>query len=236
MIASPPPPATEAHAASDFYQRSGQLKNARQAPGASLGASEHYDPRSDAHDARFLGDFLETFAPASDERGSGRKPRSLLFWSCSRRDCSGYNYPAAISNPGKHVSLEVGRRKSIKVECLETRVESAWFQSFKPKYDALLSSVAFNCNLRPYIEDACKPVSRCSTTGEYMTRWQSTRNQECGGTCNHPDRVGPGRHCSPRHRIQLADFGISLSALSADALPATVYGHSTWRRPSRADR
>jgi len=201
MIASPPPPATEAHAASDFYQRSGQLKNSRQAPGASLGASEHYDPRSDAHDARFLGDFLETFAPTYGERGSGRKARSLL-WGCERRDCSGYNYPAAISNPGKHVSLEVGRRKLMKVECLETRVESAWCQRFKLKYDTLLSIFAFKCNLRPYIEDACKPVSPCSTEGKYMTRWQTTINRNSCGYCNHPDRVGPGINCSPRHRIQ----------------------------------
>jgi hypothetical protein len=102
MIATPPPPVAEAHAASDFYQRSGQLQNARQAPGASLGASEHYDPQSDAHDARFLGDVLETFAPAYDQRGSHDaivghvhrgKDRSLLG-GCSRRDCSGYYYRA----------------------------------------------------------------------------------------------------------------------------------------------
>jgi hypothetical protein len=69
MIASPPPPSTEPHAASDFYQRSSQLKNSRQAPGASLGASETYDPRSDAHDARFLGDLLDSFIPTYDELG-----------------------------------------------------------------------------------------------------------------------------------------------------------------------
>jgi len=32
------------------------------------------------------------------------------------------------------------------------------------------------------------------------------------------------------------DFGISLPAPSADALSATLYGHSTWRPLSRADR
>jgi len=35
---------------------------------------------------------------------------------------------------------------------VETRVESAWFlQLLKLKYDKLLSSLAFNFNLRPYI-------------------------------------------------------------------------------------
>jgi len=33
-----------------------------------------------------------------------------------------------------------------------------------------------------------------------------------------------------------ADFGISLPALSADDLPASLYGHSTWRPPYRAKR
>jgi len=36
--------------------------------------------------------------------------------------------------------------------------------------------------------------------------------------------------------FQEADFGISLPVPSADALPATLYGHSTWRPPSRAER
>jgi hypothetical protein len=31
-------------------------------------------------------------------------------------------------------------------------------------------------------------------------------------------------------------FGISLPARSADALPATLYGHSTWRPLSHAER
>ena len=33
---------------------------------------------------------------------------------------------------------------------VETRVESAWFQRWKPRYVELLSGFAFNFNLRPY--------------------------------------------------------------------------------------
>jgi hypothetical protein len=35
--------------------------------------------------------------------------------------------------------------------------------------------------------------------------------------------------------LQQADFGISLLSLSADALPATLYGYSTWRPLSCAE-
>jgi hypothetical protein len=36
--------------------------------------------------------------------------------------------------------------------------------------------------------------------------------------------IGKAHHWSPE---QLADFGVSLPAPSADALPATLYGHSS---------
>ena len=47
--------------------------------------------------------------------------------------------------------------------------------------------------------------------------------------------------CTPVHHEhiigeQYADFGKSLPAPSADALPATLYGHSTWRPLSRGER
>jgi len=54
---------------------------------------------------------------------------------------------------------------------------------------------------------------------------------------HRPRRRTPGTttSCSPRQR-QYANLGISLPALSADALSATLYGHSTWRPLSCADR
>jgi hypothetical protein len=38
------------------------------------------------------------------------------------------------------------------------------------------------------------------------------------------------------HTRQQAEFGISLPALSADALSTTLYGHLTWHPLSRAER
>jgi hypothetical protein len=45
-----------------------------------------------------------------------------------------------------------------------------------------------------------------------------------------------GEVASVQLRVVEADFSISLPAPSADTLHATLYGHSTWRPLSRAER
>jgi hypothetical protein len=63
----------------------------------------------------------------------------------------------ATSDPAARqcsIDFKVRRCKFKRVTRLvETRVESAWCQLLKPKYDKLLSSFAFKFNLRQYIKD-----------------------------------------------------------------------------------
>jgi len=78
----------------------------------------------------------------------------------------------------------------------------------------LHSSVAFTFQLEP-----CTVVS-VRQKQHRIALWTKTASNEV-------------RRCS---FTQSADLGISLPAPSADALAATLYGHSTWRPLSCAER
>jgi hypothetical protein len=46
--------------------------------------------------------------------------------------------------------LSLGRAVLSRLNPVDARVESAWFQRLKPRYDESLSKFAFNFKLRPY--------------------------------------------------------------------------------------
>ena len=55
--------------------------------------------------------------------------------------------------------------EAVQVERLETRIECAWFQLLKPKYDQRQSSFAFNFHLRRYTKVLGRPFQRISLGG-----------------------------------------------------------------------
>jgi len=66
---------------------------------------------------------------------------------------------------------------------VDTRVGSAWFHRLKLKYDKLLSSFAFNFNLRPYTLDrASTPSSLCTLNATSSVVGPSRNCAKCPST------------------------------------------------------
>jgi len=90
--------------------------------------------------------------------------------------------------------------------------------------DEPLSDFAFKFDLRRYSK-AAREVLPSNQLGMFTGLVSG---------CAAAATVGPSRYPSPRRQthigpsfLQSADFGKSIPAPSADALPATLYGHST---------
>jgi hypothetical protein len=116
---------------------------------------------------------------------------------------------------------------------MEPKLKSPETERLKLKCDILLSTSAFKINLRRYnMVVSGEPSSAFFEYERTVPTGQTAGNsldRPTGAPVVDVELVGGGD-------FPLAEFGISLPAPSADALLATLYGHSTWRPLSRAER
>jgi hypothetical protein len=133
-------------------------------------------------------------------------------------------------------SFDVVGRSRLSVS--EPVLKAPMVSALEAEYDETLSNFAFKFNLGRYnvvVDNNGKDMASVGPVADFAMA------------------AGPARYFSPRHRMpfrpetrvqnacglhggQQADFGISLLTPSAHALPATLYGHSTWRPHFRSER